>query len=112
MTLEVDATPTPDFKPNGQGSREMSLAAPFARVKVTVQIMLGSTRLTLAEMLSLKPGSSISLDQKLGEAVLVIVNNSVVAKGELYVLEQSGNRLGVKITELIHNSASDQEEKT
>jgi flagellar motor switch protein FliN/FliY len=78
-----------------------ALAGPFANVKVSVQVMLGSTRLTLAEMLALRPGSTITLDHKLGEPVSIIVNNCCVAKGELYVLEQDGNRLGVKITEMV-----------
>lgn len=63
--------------------------------------MLGSTRITLAELLNLKTGSAINLDQKLGESVTVIVNNCAIAKGELYVLEQDENRLGVKIIEMI-----------
>jgi flagellar motor switch protein FliN len=96
---------------NSDAPAARNRASPFARVKVTVQVMLGSTRLTLAEMLDLKPGSAISLDQKLGESVSVLVNNSVVAKGELYVLEQEGNRLGVKITELIGSSTEVQSDE-
>lgn len=81
------------------------LTGAFANVKVSVQVMLGSTRLTLAEMLALQPGSTITLDQKLGEPVSVIVNNCCVAKGELYVLEKEGNRLGVKISEMVAPAA-------
>ncbi len=89
---------------NGAGTESkgnFSLTASFAKVKVTVQVMLGSTKLTLAEMLALSPGAAIALDQKLGEPVSIIVNDTCVAKGELYVLEQDGNRLGVKITEMV-----------
>ncbi|NJM28843.1 MAG: FliM/FliN family flagellar motor switch protein [Rhizobiales bacterium] len=85
----------------GEATTGNILQGPFANVKVSVQVMLGSTKLTLAEMLSLRSGSTITLDQKLGSPVSVIVNNCCVAKGELYVLEQDGNRLGVKITEMV-----------
>ncbi len=88
---------------------EIGLTGSFSKVKVSVQVMLGSTKLTLAELLKLKVGSTICLDQKLGESVTVIVNNCPIAKGELYVLEQDENRLGVKITEMIpaSNAASE-----
>jgi flagellar motor switch protein FliN len=90
----------------GDGPRGAApLSSSFAKVKVTVQVMVGSTRMTLADMLDLKAGSSIMLDQQIGETVSVIVNNCLVAKGELYVLEHAGNKLGVKITEIIDASA-------
>jgi flagellar motor switch protein FliN/FliY len=102
------STAAVDVRVSAGGQQSGSaLTGPFANVKVTVQVMLGSTRLTLAEMLSLQPGSTITLDQKLGEPVSVIVNNSCVAKGELYVLEKDGNRLGVKITEMVTPAAPD-----
>jgi flagellar motor switch protein FliN len=66
-----------------------------------VQIMLGTATLPLAELMRLTPDTDIILDQVAGEAVVVIVNGTRVAKGELYVLEGSGDRLGVRITELL-----------
>jgi flagellar motor switch protein FliN len=76
------------------------LASAFGRVPVTLQIMLGSARMPLSELLELKVGSSFELEQKLGEPVTVIVNGCKIAMGELFVLEGDGDRLGVKITEL------------
>lgn len=84
------------------------LSPSFAKVKVSVQVIVGSTRMTLSDMLNLKAGSSITLDQQIGETVSVIVNNCLVAKGELYVLEHAGNRLGVKITEIAGTAAEPQ----
>jgi flagellar motor switch protein FliN len=77
------------------------LLAAFANVKVTVQIQVGSVRMNLSDMMALKPGSSLTLDQKLGDPVLVLVNDACIAKGELYVLEDDGNRLGIKIIEIL-----------
>ena len=87
------------------GAPMMNLAASFSRVQVTVQVMLGSTKVTLAEMLALKSGSTIALDQKLGAPVNILVNNSTVAKGELYVLEGDGDKLGIKITEMYNDQS-------
>jgi flagellar motor switch protein FliN/FliY len=82
------------------GRAESSLTASFARVPVTLQVMLGSTHLPLSQLLGLQAGSMISLDQKLGEPVSVIVNGCKVASGQLFVMDDQAERLGVKITEI------------
>jgi flagellar motor switch protein FliN len=76
------------------------LASSFGRVPVTLQIMLGSARMPLSDLLELKAGSHFELEQKLGEPVTVIVNGCKIAMGELFVLDGDGDKLGVKITEL------------
>ncbi len=82
------------------GRSESALTASFARVPVTLQVMLGSTKLPLSQLLGLQAGSIISLDQKLGEPVSVIVNGCKVASGQLFVMDDQAERLGVKITEI------------
>ena len=82
------------------GRGESALTASFARVPVTLQVMLGSTKLPLSQLLGLQAGSIISLDQKLGEPVSVIVNGCKVASGQLFVMDDQAERLGVKITEI------------
>jgi flagellar motor switch protein FliN len=76
------------------------ITSSFGRVPVTMQIMLGSAKIPLAELLELKAGSHFELEQKLGEPVIVIVNGCKIAQGELFVLDGEGDKLGVKITEL------------
>ena len=78
----------------------LTAASSFARVPVTVQVMLGSTKLALPDLLDLSAGAVLLLDQKLGSPVSVIVNGCKVASGELYVLEGDSERLGVKITDI------------
>jgi flagellar motor switch protein FliN len=73
----------------------------FASIPVTVQVMLGTATLQLAELMSIAPNSEIMLDQALGQAVTVLVNGTRIAHGELYVLEGPGDKLGVRITELL-----------
>ena len=73
----------------------------FGNVPVTVQVILGSAQLPLNKLLSLKAGSIIQLDERLGEPVCLFVNGCKIAMGELFVLDGEGDKLGVKITSLL-----------
>jgi flagellar motor switch protein FliN len=73
----------------------------FSAIPVTVEVMLGTATLQLIDLMNLKPGSDLLLDQAIGEPVTVIVNGKKIAKGELYVLETRGDLLGVRITEIL-----------
>lgn len=77
-----------------------ALPESLLRIPVTVQIMLGTVRLPLSQVAALKPGATVTLDQKLGTPVTILVNGKEVAKGELFVLDGEQDRLGVTITEL------------
>ena len=76
----------------------------LSRIPVTVQVMLGTATLQLSDLMDLEPGADLLLDQAIGEPVIVIVNGAKIAKGELYVLEDQGDKLGVRITELLSGS--------
>jgi flagellar motor switch protein FliN len=94
--METDSTNPEvrqDAKPNASSA--------FAAIPVTVQVMLGTATLQLFDLMNLKPGSDLNLDQAIGEPVTVIVNGTKIAKGELYVLETRGDILGVRITEIL-----------
>ncbi len=73
----------------------------FSSIPVTVHVLLGTATMQLAELMQLQPGSDVTLDQSIGEAVIVIVNGTRVARGELYVLEAQSDKLGVRITEIL-----------
>jgi flagellar motor switch protein FliN len=73
----------------------------FSAIPVTVEIMLGTATLQLMDLMNLKPGSDLLLDQAIGDPVTVIVNGKKIAKGELYVLEARGDMLGVRIVEIM-----------
>ena len=70
------------------------------RIPVTVQVVLGSARLSIAEVAELAAGSLVKLDQALGAPVVILANGREVARGELFVLDGEEARLGVKITEI------------
>lgn len=65
-------------------------------VKLTVEI--GSTQLSLRELLALGESSVIELDRQAGELLDVLVNGTLIGRGEIVTV---GERYGVKMTELV-----------
>ncbi|MBN9062523.1 MAG: flagellar motor switch protein FliN [Rhizobiales bacterium 65-9] len=67
-------------------------------VPVTVSAVLGRTRMPVGDLLKLEPGSVLDLDRNVGEAIDIYVNNRLVARGEVVLVE---DKLGVTMTEII-----------
>ncbi len=67
-------------------------------VPVTVSAVLGRTRMPIGDLLKLGPGSVLDLDRSVGEAIDIFVNNRLVARGEVVLVE---DKLGVTMTEII-----------
>lgn len=65
-------------------------------VRLTVEI--GSTTLSLRELLALGEASVIELDRQAGELLDVFVNGTLIGRGEVVTV---GERFGVKMTELV-----------
>ena len=64
----------------------------------TLSAVLGRARMDVGELLRLGPGSVLELDRKVGEAIDIYVNNRLVARGEVVLVE---DKLGVTMTEII-----------
>lgn len=67
-------------------------------VPVQVSAVLGRATMQVSQLLKLGRGAVVELDRKVGEAVDIYVNNRLVARGEVVVVE---DRLGVTMTEII-----------
>jgi len=67
-------------------------------VAMRVTVELGRTRMKLAQILELQAGSVIELDRLAGDPVDILVNDHMVARGEVVVVE---DKFGVRIIELI-----------
>ncbi|AMN44298.1 flagellar motor switch protein FliN [Rhodoplanes sp. Z2-YC6860] len=67
-------------------------------VPVQVSAILGRARMDVGELLRLGPGMVLELDRKVGEAIDIYVNNRLVARGEVVLVE---DKLGVTMTEVI-----------
>jgi flagellar motor switch protein FliN/FliY len=67
-------------------------------VPVQVSAVLGRARMDVGDLLKLGPGAVLELDRKVGEAIDIYVNNRLVARGEVVLVE---DKLGVTMTEII-----------
>ncbi|MBM3555263.1 MAG: flagellar motor switch protein FliN [Alphaproteobacteria bacterium] len=67
-------------------------------IPVNVQAVLGKTSMQVSQLLKIAKGQVLELDRKVGEAIDIYVNNRLVARGEVVVVE---DRLGVTMTEII-----------
>ena len=67
-------------------------------VPVTVSAVLGKSGMEVSQLLKLGKGTIVELDRKVGEAIDIYVNDRLVARGEVVLVE---DRLGVTMTEII-----------
>ncbi len=67
-------------------------------IPVQVSAVLGKTTMKVSQLLKLGRGAVVELDRKVGEAVDIYVNNRLVARGEVVIVDE---RLGVTMTEII-----------
>ena len=67
-------------------------------VPVQVSAVLGRSKMDVANLLKLGPGTVLELDRRVGEAIDIYVNNRLVARGEVVLVE---GKLGVTMTEII-----------
>ena len=101
-----EAASEPEATADGEGSTEARGASDLHAVfDVPVQIsaVLGHTEIDVSDMLQLASGAIIELDRKIGEAIDIYVNNRLVARGEVVVVE---NRLGITMTEIIKQDSA------
>lgn len=72
-------------------------------IPVQVQAVLGKSTMQVSQLLKLGRGAVVELDRKVGEAIDIYVNNRLVARGEVVVVNE---RLGVTMTEIIKTDRS------
>lgn len=76
-------------------------------VPVQVSAVLGKSSIQVHKLLKLGRGAVVKLDRKVGEAIDIYVNNRLVARGEVVVLE---DRLGITMTEIIKTAEVEQQQ--
>ena len=101
--LEAEGAPRVTEQPpvpradDGMGKSAADLEAMFD-VPVQVSAVLGRAKMDVGQLLKLGPGAVLELDRKVGEAIDIYVNNRLVARGEVVLVEE---KLGVTMTEII-----------
>src|ERR1700756_3041701 len=101
--LETEAAvPQPPMDPGEAGAANVARGAADLEavfdVPVQVSAVLGRGRMEVGELLNLGPGTVLELDRKVGESIDIYVNNRLVARGEVVLVE---DKLGVTMTEII-----------
>ena len=79
----------------GGGGRELEAVYD---VPVQVSAVLGKATMQVSQLLKLGRGAVVELDRKVGEAIDIYVNNRLIARGEVVVVDE---HLGVTMTEII-----------
>lgn len=72
-------------------------------IPVQVSAVLGTATMQVSQLLKLGRGAVVELERKVGEAIDIYVNNRLVARGEVVVVD---DRLGVTMTEIIKTDRS------
>ena len=78
----------------GQARAHGNLDA-IMRIPVSLQVVLGSATMPVANLMKLGRGAVVPLDHRVGEPVDVVVNGRVVARGEVVVVEDDNSRLSL-----------------
>ncbi len=86
-----------------EGDKTAVDLAPVFDVPVNISAVLGKSYMSVSQLLKLGQGSVLELDRKVGEAIDIYVNNRLVARGEVVVVD---DRLGVTMTEIIKSEDS------
>ena len=85
----------------GQANLEMVM-----RIPVTVQVVLGSATMPVANLVKLGRGAVVALDRRVGEPVDLVVNGRIVARGEVVVVDEDSSRFGISLTEVLGPTAN------
>ncbi|MGQ0662565.1 MAG: flagellar motor switch protein FliN [Pseudomonadota bacterium] len=103
----TEPTPSKDHSPvraeagNGElerGARLVKELEAVYDIPVQVSAVLGQATMQVSQLLKLGRGAVVELDRKVGEAIDIYVNNRLIARGEVVVVD---DRLGVTMTEIV-----------
>lgn len=82
----------------GEAAEDNITLEAVSDIPVSISVVLGKTSMQVQQLLKLGRGAVVELDRKVGEPVDILVNNRLVARGEVVVVE---DKIGVTMTEII-----------
>ncbi len=92
---ELEAEPTAEGAVEGEDSVNLDA---ILDVPVTISMEIGRTRITIRNLLQLNQGSVVELDRLAGEPMDVLVNGTLIAQGEVVVVNE---KFGLRLTDII-----------
>ena len=99
MYPAVQGVQLPHLTPGGSHSESGNIGL-LMDVSMEVTVELGRAKKQIKEILSMGEGTIIALDKLAGEAVDILVNHKLIAKGEVVVIDEN---FGVRVTEIVSN---------
>ncbi len=93
--------PEPPLTERRDGQTGATYKRSIYALPVTVQMVVGTARPTIAELLRLKAGSVLEMDKLISDPVDVCIDNRVIARGELVETDVATGEIGLKITEIV-----------
>jgi flagellar motor switch protein FliN/FliY len=91
MSDDDQKTPTPQT-PDNEKLRALE------NIEVVMSIEVGRAEITISELLRLNEGSVVELDRLAGEPLDILVNGTMIAKGEIVMV---GERYGIRFTDIV-----------
>lgn len=95
----LESGPASDVDTEGTDAGEGRNINALLNVSLNVRVVLGHSRMQISELLELTKGSVIELDRKVGETVDVMINDRLVARGDLVKVD--GGLIGVALREIV-----------
>jgi flagellar motor switch protein FliN/FliY len=86
------------FDQGSSGTSDIKNLNLLLDIPLQVTVELGRTKRVIKDILELSPGSILELDKLAGEPVDILVNNKLIAKGEVVVIEEN---FGVRVTDIL-----------
>lgn len=101
--IEETGQPSGDEQDFDYGEAMASDVTAIYDIPVQISAVLGRSSMQVSQLLKLGRGAVVELDRKVGEAIDIYVNNRLVARGEVVVVE---DKLGVTMTEIVKSDRS------
>ena len=95
---EMSSNEEPVESPYAMGEAMAGDVSAIYDIPVQISAVLGRSTMQVSQLLKLGRGAVVELDRKVGEAIDIYVNNRLVARGEVVVVE---DKLGVTMTEIV-----------
>jgi flagellar motor switch protein FliN/FliY len=95
---EMSGNEAPVESPFAMGEAMAGDVSAIYDIPVQISAVLGRSTMQVSQLLKLGRGAVVELDRKVGEAIDIYVNNRLVARGEVVVVE---DKLGVTMTEIV-----------
>ncbi|MEM7541691.1 MAG: flagellar motor switch protein FliN [Pseudomonadota bacterium] len=94
----VAQAPMDDLVAEGQGTEEPGSLDNILDIPVTISVQIGTTAISIRNLLQLNQGSVVELDRLAGEPLDVLVNGTLVAHGEVVVVNE---KFGIRLTDVV-----------